>query len=334
MKLNWNGLWKALRSVIGWWILGIITLIVILNGYTVSWTGFGDYTTPTGEFVQGKTLWDWMELLIIPIFLWAGAVAVNRSERNLERQRAEDRAILEREIATDRQQEAALQAYIDRMSELLLKEKLRTTKKAEVRDVARTRTISVMRGLDKRRKQLVIQFLREANLINTSKSILNGANMADMNLEGLDLRDIYLQDAKLSGVDLRKAYLGGANFQRTKLDGANLQDAVLVDTNFQDASLIESDLRGALLMRANLQHVNLWLANLQKAELRSANLRDAYISNVNLEGASMVNVNLEGASMIEVNLEGADLQLAKVTEEQLTRARLLASAILDDIIHE
>ena len=120
MKLSWNGLWKALRSIIGWWVLGTIILIVILSGYTVPWTGFGNYTASTGDFVRGKTLWDWMQLLIIPLFLFAGATAINRSEKEVERQRAEDRAKLEREIATDRQQEVALQAYIDRMSELLL----------------------------------------------------------------------------------------------------------------------------------------------------------------------------------------------------------------------
>jgi len=67
---------------------------------------------------ETKALWDWMELLIIPLVLAIGAFFLNQSERETER-----------ETAKDRQQEAALQAYIDNMSELLLKEKLRTTKK-------------------------------------------------------------------------------------------------------------------------------------------------------------------------------------------------------------
>ena len=56
-----------------------------------------------------KTLWDWMELLIIPLFLAGGAFFLNRSERNNER-----------EIATDRQREAAFQAYLTQMKDLLL----------------------------------------------------------------------------------------------------------------------------------------------------------------------------------------------------------------------
>ena len=135
------------------------------------------------------------------IFLAGGAIILNRSERAVERQiaedrtkedrkLAEDRAKLDREIATDRQQEAALQAYIDRISELLLKEKLLTTKTEEVRDVARTRTLSVIRWLDTRRSNFVVQFLREANLITNENSILNRANMKGMNLQGLDLSQV------------------------------------------------------------------------------------------------------------------------------------------------
>ena len=62
---------------------------------------------------ETKTLWDWLELLVIPVFLAGGAFYLNRSERAVER-----------EIATDRQQEVALQTYLDRMTDLLLGEKL------------------------------------------------------------------------------------------------------------------------------------------------------------------------------------------------------------------
>ena len=73
---------------------------------------------------ETKTLWDWMELLVIPLVLAIGAFYLERSERAVDRKTADDRAKLERELATDRQQEAALQAYLDRMAELLLKENL------------------------------------------------------------------------------------------------------------------------------------------------------------------------------------------------------------------
>jgi hypothetical protein len=56
-----------------------------------------------------------MQLLIIPFVLASGAFYLNRSERAVERQTANERAELEREIAKDRLQEAALQSYLDRI---------------------------------------------------------------------------------------------------------------------------------------------------------------------------------------------------------------------------
>ena len=130
---------------------------IALKGYSVAWTGFGDYTKPDGDFIRGKTLWDWMQLFIIPISLSIGVFLLNRAERSNER-----------EIAIDRQREAALQSYLDKIADLLLKEKLRTTESEEVRNVARGRTLTVLRGLDGTRKGIVVHFLYEAGLLSNS----------------------------------------------------------------------------------------------------------------------------------------------------------------------
>ncbi len=49
----------------------------ILIGYLMPWTGFGGYSKLDPNFVREKTFWDWMELLIIPIFLTSAAVVIN-----------------------------------------------------------------------------------------------------------------------------------------------------------------------------------------------------------------------------------------------------------------
>jgi len=113
------------------------------------------------------------------------------------------------------------------MSELLLKEKLRTTKKKEIRDVARTRTISIMRVLDTKRNDLVIQFLREAKLVTDKNSILNGADMEKMSLSRLNLRGVFLQKANLREAHLERAHLTGAHLENADMTAANLGLAVL-----------------------------------------------------------------------------------------------------------
>lgn len=180
---------------------------------------------------EGKSLWDWMELLIIPAVLAIGAILLNRSERSTER-----------EIATDRQQEVALQAYLDRMADLLLKEKLRTTKNKEVHNVARIRTLTVLRGLDARRKGDVLLFLNEADLINAPDPIiyLNGADMTGAYLSGFDLSNTYLQ-----GVNLSKAILHFANLEHADLTTANLQNAQLVLADLKGAKIVPALTGGA-----------------------------------------------------------------------------------------
>lgn len=259
MKSNWKK-YLLLASLV---VLGGVFVYIIFETFRSKNAGF-----------ESKTLWDWMELLLIPFFLAGGALYLERSERAIERRiagerikeerrLAEERANLDREIALDRQQEAALQTYFDRMTELLLKEKLRTTKKAEVRDVARTRTISIMRVLDNKRKNLVIQFLREAKLITDNTSILSDADMGGMDLQSLNLYDIYLHK-----VDLQYA-----NLQKADLRGAILRDAILWSTDFRSADLRDTDLHAA--------------------EMQGADLREAKVTNEQLERAK----SLEGTTM-------------------------------------
>jgi uncharacterized protein YjbI with pentapeptide repeats len=264
---------------------------------------------------ETKTLWDWMDLLIVPIVLAVGAFYLNRSEKKLERESLEARAQLEREIATDLQQEAALQSYLDKISELLLKEKLLTTRKKEVRDVARTRTLSIIRILDTKRSNLVIQFLREARLIIGRNSILRNADMRQMNLQNLQLQNIDMQNANLQGANMAGAKLDdsnlrGVNFVNAKLNhaslgGANLQDSILQLTQLEGANLTEANLKGSLIQMTNFQDASLRYANLQNTEFFQTVLENA-------------------------NLRGANLEGARIGSDQLSKARSLENAIMPD----
>src|SRR5215472_8166170 len=94
--------------------LPVMLVLLILTGYRLIWTGFFH-----------KTLWDWMQLLIIPIVLAVGGYLFNYSISRNEQKSTKLREQIERGIALDNQHEEALQGYIDKMSELLLHEKLR-----------------------------------------------------------------------------------------------------------------------------------------------------------------------------------------------------------------
>jgi len=158
-------------------VVAIILIMLSTLGYIFNWgwTGLGPYISPPhpkdSDFQRGKTLWDWMQLLIIPAVLAVAGYVINltisRGEQAATEQRAqsereatEKRAETERKIADDNQRETALKEYIDKMSELFLHEDLLgSDPKKEVRETARIQTLTVLNRLDGKRKGSVLQFL-------------------------------------------------------------------------------------------------------------------------------------------------------------------------------
>src|SRR6266487_5615358 len=63
--------------------------------------------------LRGKTLWDWLQLLIIPLALAVIALLFNLANSRTERQIAKDRYKQDQQIALDKQREDLLQTYLD-----------------------------------------------------------------------------------------------------------------------------------------------------------------------------------------------------------------------------
>ncbi len=296
-------------------LLVVVIVLVVLSvlGYIVNWnwTGLGSYIPPTkaGNFQRGKTLWDWLQLLIIPAVLAVGGYLFNYTTSRNEQKASVLHNQTEREIASDHQREAALQAYIDNMSELLLHEKLRESgPNDEVRKIARVRTITVLPRLDAERQGSVLQFLHESGLIDKGRSIVD--------LHGADLSGAILDEADLRGADLRGADLKGAFLSGAILDKADLREATLAEVNLSHATLREADLQGA---------------DLREADLREADLREAILVKATLIEADLRGAKLWGAKLWATNLSGANLKDAPhITTEQLNRAKSLKGATMPD----
>lgn len=226
--------------------IGLAGLILVGWGYTVPESGF-----------PSKTLWDWMQLAVMPLALAVIASVFSRSEKRNEIA-----------IAQDNQRETALQGYFDRMSELLLKENLRGAEEgSEIRSVARARTLAILRGLDGRRKGSLLNFLQETQLISGKNPIidLRGANLQQAALGGANLTGIDLRETDLTGANLRFARLGEAD-----LSGATLHQADMTLACLHRANLTGADLREAKLGAADLSGANLTMAAVRKAQLETA----------------------------------------------------------------
>jgi uncharacterized protein YjbI with pentapeptide repeats len=353
-----NNLNSKLRIFKNWskthWIQllsgSIITLLLFFfisnKWYQAEWTGFGKDSTISEEktlrngeltvtkritqYQSGKTLWDWLGLggvIAIPFFLFV-----------LQQQ--------QQKIADTNLREEALRDYIDKMAELLIDKELKILLKQlldgtitrddlkldAVLDIARARTLSILRRLegDRERKGSLVRFLADAQLTK-------GLDLLkDTNLSGTLLRETILFKANLSKVnlseaDLSEAFLSEAFFIEANLSGANLHKA-----NFHKANLHKANLHKAKLPEADLSEAQLFGANFSKANLSGARLFRAFLieadfSKANLSGAFLVEAtNLSGAKFVKANLKGANFQGAKnLTPEQIKRAKYWDKAKYD-----
>ena len=327
-----------------WWqknkqhvlIVGII-LIAVFTAFTLAvykfgwdWTGFGPYIPPTKDsnFQRGKTLWDLLQLagiIAIPI-----AVAWFTAQQNHDFQIAQEQRKTELEISTDNQREVLLQAYLNKMSDLLLRNHLRESHPDDqVRKIAEARTLTVLPRLDGKRKGNILLFLYESGLIRRATRIIKlyGADLAEADLGGTDLSEADLSGADLSGAKLSGAKLIHADLSHAKLSKADLSIAMLSGAYLIHADLSHAKLNGADLSIAMLSEAKLIEANLSHAKLTEADLHRAYLSGADLHGAYLVHADLSfailnGAILSEANLSYADLSYASLSEADLIGANL------------
>ena len=347
--------WRRPLLIVKWLIIIAVIIVipfslvsVILFGYSLPFTGFNVQRVPDPKQYQpAKTLWDWLQLLIIPAVLAMLGIVFNRL---LDKR--------SRDIATDQQQGTALQNYLDEMSKLLTTNRLRESEPGSPeRDIARARTLTVLSGLDPLRKGRVLRFLYETGLIFKRNTIvdLRGANFSnlrihetklnikylqitgtrislrkanlqgtilrDASLERVDLRGACLDEAYVTYVDLSGTWLCHASMKMTRLHGSNLYRACLREAQMQGVYLRGAYLRGADLRSVKLQEARNKDGNMQKADLQAANLQEAHLEDAQMQRADLRDADLRGshltgAQMQGATLEGARLCVANVTEDQ------------------
>jgi uncharacterized protein YjbI with pentapeptide repeats len=259
------------------WTLGLVVLlaILILVGYAFD-----------------KTLWDWLELLVVPTVLVIGAFWLNRAQRQREIMIDSNREDAQRSLTQELARDAELQAYLDQMGRLMLEADLRNSRPGDdVRLVAEARTKAMLGGLIVRGgwqesfyKRGVLEFLYNARLIAKDNPFIS-------------MDDTNLVRANLNWLDLTAADMSGAH-----LVGAALKSTTLLDANLRNAILAEADLTGA---------------NLTGADLSGANVTDADLTDADLTGAVLYKaVGLTGKQMKACgSLKGAALPNAQKYED-------------------
>lgn len=250
------------------------------------WTGFGEYIGDLPFNDRGKTLWDWMELLIIPGILGLSAIWFNLRTNHEEKERV-----------LDQQREDALNKHIDFLSNsLTFSDNLDFP--PELKVIINIKTKLVLSALDGVRKGILIKFLHNSYLLGKGDFIidLEDANLEEVNLDFTELFEVNLSKGLLNKASLKHAFLRSAKFN----------SAILSDADLEGAQLRSADLELSFLRRANLQWVIMDYANLENADLTNANLRNAYISESKLNGSILTGANFSNANLFGVKLKNAE----------------------------
>ena len=263
---------------------------------------------------------DWVKLLAAPVVLSiAGAWITARFQE-------------------ENRQNETINKYFEQVEKLVVDQGIDLLRLDNpIRPIIKGKSVAVLRSIDLKRKEIIIGFLLEFNLLNYQKDgislsyfDLSGINLSGFKLIGINLEKTSLFKANLQGTDLRGANLGMANLQQADLLWANLQQARLWRVNLRNAFLWGVNFQNANLLDAKLQDANLRWVKLQNADLTSAKLQNA-----NLENANLQNANLYAAKLQNANLENANLQNAILIEiEDLTAKQIKSTCFWDRVIYK
>lgn len=323
-------------------------------------------TISTGQ-QEGKTLWDWLQLLIIPVVLIAGGYLLNHTDQERQQRESDSRSKREQEVAQDQLRENIFQDYLNQMSDLFEKWDLRDpVENLKPRAVATARTITVIRALDGRRNALLIGFLRDCGLmapfgeaitlaeydlsgVDLSGADLSGADLAKTNLTSSVLRHTYL-----AGVALNYAILADADFSYSRIEVVNCHDVMMQRSKFNRSHLRNVSFSISNLREADLSNANLYQARFGGSHLDAAVLRDLYaidsyfamswldeadfskaqLYTCNFHRAHLKSVNFVGATLRECDLRSAELQGANFTDAHLTGCKLGNANLKGAVIHD
>jgi uncharacterized protein YjbI with pentapeptide repeats len=294
----WKGLLEErnlMLIAIGVSVTAIIVLLAI-GGAASRWTGF-----------RGMTVREWLDLLVVPLALVVISFVFTTQQDQRQQRTENQRAEAERELAVQRAQDEALQAYLDQMSTLMLERNLLESEVGDpVYTLAQARTSTIMTTLDAEGNRKVTRFLTDVGLTGTGESSISL-------LKEIELEHAELRVANLTGANLREADLSRADLSLANMVGANLSLAVLVEADLSEINMLRGDLSGSTLYGADLSRAYVASGDLSYTELVKADLSGANIKRANLSNASLQGANLTDADLTNANLTGAE----GITNEEL-----------------
>lgn len=326
-------------------LISALTIIHRLSEY--KWSGF-----------QDKQLWNWLELLIIPILLAFGGFFLQT--QTAQRQKYFD---------AQQKKQQSLKEYFKSVQGIVnyplkknrskeIEKEYQETKSHHLIDnlsyeeikIIESFTQLVFSEIDGKQKRQVVKFLYALGLIkchedkneNSCEKIINleRADLTKADLKNLDLKNVLLEgvnlkDADLSNADLELANLQNANLENTDFKLAKLKNATMSNADFgKNKSNIESGNKWKKVTEVTSLYSPYFLPEEKNINQRSClqsnknNISNTNNSNFkNFKNQDFSQANLERLDLIEANFKEANLSGASLRGTNLQNANLTKSVL-------
>ncbi|UWQ13265.1 pentapeptide repeat-containing protein [Aliiroseovarius sp. M344] len=216
--------------IIALWVMAVCSLIFLVWKFIrPGWMGF-----------EGKTLWDWINVISVPMIVGLATLVINNAQKELEQ-----RSMIE----------TAVQNYIDRVSTLVLSSE---QKPDLTKAVINAQTQAILNLVEGERAGRVLAFLSEMDLLKGTVSEYEGMNLAGSNLKRLDLSDMDFEDSDLSHAELEGTDFSRTDFEGVAFNGADIDGAILIGADLRGATgLTKGQLEGACYDETTLLPANI-----------------------------------------------------------------------------
>jgi len=293
--------WQAILVVAS---ILVVVIILIIVGYRFDWTGFN------GNSKSGKTLWDWLDLLVIPVALAIGAFLLTKAQSKAEKdkEKRDELHDLHRRFYA-----SVFQAFHDAKS---VRRLLRAT--AQYLPPDRTEIMIMLEPYDKQMQTLVdiqLQFETFEDDIEQNSTLFPDDQMRNVLKIYFDIIEKYLHDIVEEYEEhYQKPTLSYIDKTLPLYKLPKLKN--FIDDDSKDNKYFKLARRARKVLRKQLN----WEISSLKGATKPDYKYDCDLSEVDLSGDKLKNADLSGA----------DLRKAKVTEEQLANAKSLKGAIMPD----
>lgn len=284
---------------------------IIALGYQIKWMGFA-----------GKTLWDWLEIAVVPIFI-AGSVFffdfiqkrndILSSQRELENQKE-----LSREQFSRDQFDSFLSYFQDYGG------RLRDGAGTHEAQVIKFKTRAMFRTMSAFWIGEVFDFLSQSSIVRVIPDIFDENEFKEVNISHAALRNVSMKDVRFFDCTAQQVVLSGGIFRTvlfngTRISGGNFSNASFRNVRFDNCDLTGLQCNSIVMASTDFLNCILVRGRFSNGIFQSCLLQGVTLDFANIDGAAIRNINLRKCSLISTDFSSVELLNGRFTECQFNQ---------------